>query len=68
MTTMLVENVRTLDGFEPCDKCGNRSYFVAVKDSLELTFCAHHGMEATDALETQGFIVSDQTHLLSEQL
>lgn len=68
MTAMLVENTRSLTEFEPCDKCGNRSYFIATSGDFELTFCAHHGMQYSETLESQGFLVDDQTHLLANDL
>lgn len=68
MTAMLVENIRSLTEFEPCDKCGNRSYFIAIKDGLDLTFCAHHGSKFEPDLIAAGFHVDDQTHLLANDI
>lgn len=64
--TMTVETVRQITGFEPCDKCGHRSYYLAVKDGLELTFCAHHFIDNSPALDAQGFSIYDYTSSLIE--
>lgn len=44
-----------------CDRCSASAYILAVKNSLDLQFCMHHGKENELQLIAQGFIVYDQT-------
>ncbi len=69
MTTMTAtKRARQLTGHDRCDKCRSRAYFLALNETSELTFCAHHGMEFKARLESQGFIVFDETSALTEEM
>lgn len=50
-----------------CDRCGAQAFMQAVKNDLDLLFCAHHGRAFTPALVGQGFVVLDSSHRLNEK-
>lgn len=69
MTVMTAtKRARQLTGHDRCDKCGSRAYFLALNETSELTFCGHHGLLYKLILESQGFIVFDETAALSEEI
>lgn len=47
--------------FDRCDRCGAQAYSVAIREDIlgELLFCMHHRMENADALERDGWTVTD---------
>lgn len=50
-----------MDRFEPCDRCGARSYvFVITNDLLELNYCAHHGTRYWDGLVKIALDIEDK--------
>jgi hypothetical protein len=71
MTTVLEKVVdspeRELRVADRCDRCGAQAFMQAVKGSLDLLFCGHHGKKFRPALEDQHFVVLDSTHKLNEK-
>lgn len=40
-----------------CDRCQKHTYLRAVKGTLELNFCRHHGIEYNRKLQDDGFVL-----------
>lgn len=54
-----------IEDFVPCDACGHRSYvFAELRSGLELTYCAHHGLEYVPALIAGGAKVLDFSYMV----
>lgn len=55
---------------DTCDSCGvsSKAYVWALMPSgNELTYCAHHGARWHDGLLTQGAVIRDLTHMVTEE-
>lgn len=52
---------RTLNALDRCDTggCSAAANFIAVKNTLELIFCSHHGRIEEPVLISQGFATKD---------
>jgi hypothetical protein len=74
MVATVTENVVQVEQIERellvadrCDRCGAQAFMQAIKENLDLLFCAHHGREYTPALVDQNFVVLDSSHRLNEK-
>ena len=64
-----VPEVRELSGLDRCDRCIAAAIMLAIHKTTdrELLFCQHHGRQHKDQLESQNFVVYDQSdRLLTE--
>lgn len=57
---------RDLNATDRCDRCGAQAYVIGRKGLQELLFCGHHGRKFTPGLVGAGFMVEDNTALLTE--
>lgn len=62
-------NVKTepLTLLDRCDTCSAAAWYRVVKNSLELTFCGHHGKKVESNLRSTGWNIDDQTDRLLEE-
>lgn len=67
MTEQLLLESVPLNALDRCDRCGAQAYVRAVLlTGGELMFCAHHGKEYAEKLETVSAKIQDETDKLIE--
>jgi hypothetical protein len=68
-----IEELRSLDANDRCDRCGSQAYVLVVGMAGELTFCAHDfnkiekSPEAYHKLQSFSYAISDQRDKLSDK-
>lgn len=47
-----------------CDACGAQAFMKATRNGLALYFCGHHGTQYRARLVAEGWVVTDERHLI----
>lgn len=59
------QEMNRLTAQDRCDACGSQAYFIAEKDGSKLLFCNHHFRKHEVPLEDRGFLITDQSYILT---